>query len=122
MRRDEDNANGHYQAMTDRAMTLYVKVSSETSFVAPALLEKDAQTLERYLADETALAPYAFMIRDIIRQKKHVLSDKEEKLLSMSADFASGARDIFTMLNNADLKFGAVETPQGSAALPCAFH
>ncbi len=117
MRRDEDNANGHYQAMTDRAMTLYVKVSSETSFVAPALLEKDAQTLERYLADETALAPYAFMIRDIIRQKKHVLSDKEEKLLSMSADFASGARDIFTMLNNADLKFGAVETPQGKVQL-----
>ena len=117
MRRDEDNASGRYQAMTDRAMTLYVKVSGETSFVAPALLKKDAQTLEAYLAEEPALSPYAFMIRDVIRQKQHVLSEKEEKLLSMSADFASGARDIFTMLNNADLKFGTVETPDGPVQL-----
>lgn len=117
MRRDEDNASGRYQAMTDRAMTLYVKVSGETSFVAPALLKKDAQTLKNYLAEEPALSPYAFMIRDVIRQKQHVLSEKEEKLLSMSADFASGARDIFTMLNNADLKFGTVETPDGAVQL-----
>lgn len=117
MRRDEDNTSGRYQAMTDRAMTLYVAVSGETSFMAPALLKKDAQTLEAYLSEEPALSPYAFMIRDVIRQKQHVLGEKEEKLLSMSADFASGARDIFTMLNNADLKFGTVETPDGPVQL-----
>ena len=117
MRRDEDNACGQYQAMTDRAMTLLVAVSSETSFVAPALLKVDAATLEEYIQSEKALDPYAFMIRDIIRQKKHVLGENEERLLSMSADFASGARDIFTMLNNADLKFGTVDTPGGPVAL-----
>lgn len=117
MRRDEDNANGRYQAMTDRAMSLYVAVSGETSFVAPALLKKSADTLENYLKEENGLSPYAFMIRDIIRQKQHVLGESEERLLSMSADFASGARDIFTMLNNADLKFGSVDTPDGRVQL-----
>ena len=117
MRRDEDNANAMYQGMTDRAMSLHVAVSGETSFVAPALLCESEQTLEAYISGEKGLAPYAFMIRDIIRQKKHVLSENEEKLLSMSADFASGARNIFTMLNNVDLKFGSVETADGTVPL-----
>ena len=117
MRRDEDNANALYQGMTDRAMTLYVTVSGETSFVAPALTAADERLLETYISEEKGLAPYAFMIRNIIRLKKHVLSEKEEKLLSMSADFASGARNIFTMLNNVDLKFGTVETDDGPMQL-----
>ena len=117
MRRDEDNSNALYQGMTDRAMTLYVAVSGETSFVAPALTATDSKTLEAYISEEKGLSPYAFMIRNIIRLKKHVLSEPEEKLLSMSADFASGARNIFTMLNNVDLKFGSVETEDGPVQL-----
>ncbi len=117
MHRDEDNANSLYQAMTDRAMSLYVAVSGEASFVAPALLEQSEETLEGYIKEETALAPYAFMIRDVMRQKQHVLSEGEEKLLSMSSDFASGIRDIFTMLDNVDLKFGSVDTPEGPVQL-----
>lgn len=113
MRRDEDNSNTRYQAMTDRAMSLYVAVSGETSFAAPALLKQSEETLEKYIAEEKALEPYAFMIRDVMRQKQHVLSEGEEKLLSMSSDFASGIRDIFTMLDNVDLKFGTVDTPEG---------
>jgi oligoendopeptidase F len=109
MKRDEDNANSLYQGMTDRAMSLYVAVSGEASFVAPTLLKEEAQTLEDFIKEEPRLLEYAFMIRDLIRKKKHVLGESEEKLLSMSADFASGAKDIFTMLNNVDMKFGTIK-------------
>ena len=102
--------------MVDRITSLNVAVAGETSFVAPALLKLPSETLEAYIAQEKRLAPYAFMIRDIIREKQHVLSESEERLLSLSADFASGARDIFTMLNNADIKFGTVDTPEGPSS------
>ena len=108
MNRDEDNASPLYQGMTDRAMSLYVAVSGEASFVAPTLLKEDSSTLEGFLKEEPRLSDYAFMIRNLIRKKKHVLGEGEEKILSMSADFASGARDIFTMLNNVDMKFGTI--------------
>lgn len=108
MNRDEDNASPLYQGMTDRAMSLYVAVSGEASFVAPTLLKEKNSTLERFLKEEPRLADYAFMIRDLMRKKKHVLGESEEKLLSMSADFASGAKDIFSMLNNVDMKFGTI--------------
>ena len=117
MHRDEDNANPLYQGMVDRITSLNVSVAGETSFVAPALLKIPSETLEAYIAQEKRLAPYAFMIRNIIREKQHVLSESEERLLSLSADFASGARDIFTMLNNADIKFGTVDTPEGPVQL-----
>jgi oligoendopeptidase F len=55
MHRDEDNSSPLYQARTDRAQSLYVAVSGETSFVGPALLEKDEQTLEGYISEEPAL-------------------------------------------------------------------
>lgn len=108
MHRDENNADSKYQAMTDRAMSMYVAVSGEASFVAPTLLKEDEARLESFIAEEPELSDYTFMIRNIIRQKKHVLSEGEEKILSMSTDFASGAGDIFTMLNNVDIKFGSV--------------
>ena len=100
MRRDEDNGNARYQAMADRAFSLYVAVSGETSYIAPTLLKESEETLLGFIAKEPRLAPYAFMIRDLIRQKRHVLSEAEEKLLSMSADFAAGPRDIFKMLES----------------------
>lgn len=109
MRRDENNANAKFQAMTDRAMSLSVKFSSQLAFVNPKLLAMDEKTLRGYAEEYAGLAEYRFMISDLLRQKKHVLSEKEEKLLAMSSDFSGGAHDIFTMLNNADLTFGDVD-------------
>lgn len=109
MRRDEDNSNAKYQAMTDRALGLSVRFSSLLAFVNPKLLEMDENTLRGYAGEHEGLADYRFMIRDLLRQKKHILSEKEEKLLAMSSDFSGGAHDIFTMLNNADLTFGDVD-------------
>lgn len=110
MRRDEDNADSLYQAMTDRAMSLNVKMSSLLSFIRPELLKKSPDTLRGFLSAHSDLKhEYGFMIEDLIRNKPHVLSEGEEKLLSMSADFAGGAQQVFTMLNNADLKFGSID-------------
>jgi oligoendopeptidase F len=117
MKRDEDNGNPKYQGMADRAWSLYVAVSGETSYVAPTLLKESEERLLGFIAEEPALTPYAFMIRDLIRQKQHVLGEAEEKLLSMSAEFAAGPRDIFKMLESVDMKFGTVKTPEGDVQL-----
>ncbi len=117
MRRDEDNGNTRYQGMTERAWSLYVAVSGETSYVAPTLLKESDEKLLGFIAEEPRLAPYAFMIRNLIRQKSHVLGEAEEKLLSMSAEFAAGAKEIFTMLESVDMKFGTVKTPEGDVQL-----
>ena len=109
MRRDEDNANAVYQAMADRAQSINVKASAALSFFDPALLGVGEETLRSWIKTQPALADYAFGIRDLLRAQTHVLSEKEENILSRAGDFSGGAKDIFTMLNNADLDFGTVD-------------
>ena len=110
MRRDENSTNSTYQGMTDRAMTLNVKMGSLLSFISPELLKKDETELIGFLDSHKELnREYSYMIKDLIRNKPHVLSESEERLLSMSADFASGAKQVFTMLNNADIKFDDID-------------
>ena len=109
MKRDQDNAESIAQALADRAENLCVRFSAAASFINPLLLTLDKATVEEYLAECEGLKDYAFYLKDLQRSKQHVLSEKEEKLLSMAGDFAGGAKGIFTMLNNADLDFGVVE-------------
>ncbi len=109
MRRDEDNGNSKYQALSDRASGLNVKLSAALAYVNPLLLSMDEAVLRGYMKDCPALADYRFMLEDLLRSKAHVLDSEQERLLSLSGDFAGGAKDIFTMLNNADLDFGTVE-------------
>lgn len=109
MGRDMDNADGVYQALTDRISTLAVRVSAEQSFLNPLLLSMDEDRLRGYIDENVALEEYRFYIEDLLRNKEHILSDKEEELLSLAGDFSDGAQDIFTMLNNADIRFEDVE-------------
>lgn len=108
MHRDLDNSDSEAQALTERAGTLLVKVSSAASFINPLLLSMDEAALLEW-KEKPELANYKFYIEDLLRSKRHILSAEQEKLLSMAGDFSGGARDIFTMLNNADLTFADVE-------------
>lgn len=108
MRRDEDGKDSLYQGLSSRAQTLAVKLSEALAFLDPLLLALEEQTLERYI-QAPELAEYAFMLKNLQRSKAHILDEKSEKLLSMAGDFSGGAQEIFTMLNNADLKFGSIE-------------
>lgn len=114
MRKDEDNADPKYQGMSQRAQSINIDLSSTVSYIAPTLTKADSQKLLQFLKENKELKEnYDFMIRDFIRLKQYVLSENEEKLLSMSADFASGPRDIFTMLNNVDISFGSIQDENG---------
>ena len=128
MRRDEDNADAKYQAMVARATDINIRLSSALSFVSPALLKLEKGVLKDYLkqakkdgkraaagkkAPLKGLLKYDFMLKELLRGKKHVLSTKEERLLSMSGEIAGAPKDIFGMLNNADMKFGRIVGADG---------
>ncbi len=109
MKRDENNANSSAQALTDRAMGLSVRFSAASSFLEPLLLSAPDGCIERYIREEPALKEYEFFLNDLMRSKKYVLTEKEERLLSLAGDFSDGAHDSFTMLDNADMSFGEIE-------------
>jgi len=115
MRRDEDNRQAAYQALTDRAGALAVKVGSATSFVVPELLAMPEGRLEEFRARTSKLELYKQALDDILRKKEHILGSAEEKLLAEAGELAEAPSAIFSMANNADLKFPSIVDETGQA-------
>ncbi|MFA6808665.1 MAG: M3 family oligoendopeptidase, partial [Eubacteriales bacterium] len=108
MRRDEDNRVPTYQGMTDRANMLAVQVGSALSFIVPELLAIPEKRLEE-LRQDKKLKIYDHNLDDIIRRRVHVLSPAEEKLLAEAGELAEAPSTIFSMANDADMKFDSIK-------------
>jgi len=113
MRRDEDNRVTKYQAMADKSYSMIAKASAAMSFFTPELLEIPEDILKSFIAQEKDLQLYEFAIFDTLRQKAHVLTSAEENLMAQFGEVLSATNDIFTMLNNADMKFGNIIDEDG---------
>lgn len=112
-RRDEDNANPKYIEMMGKAIDSASIISSNTAFFTPELISKDEDEIMSFLKIEPRLKIYEFMLASIFKEKKHILSSKEESLLANLADIRDASSEIFTMLNNVDLDFGIVKDKKG---------
>jgi oligoendopeptidase F len=113
MKRDEDNEEQKYQAMCGRAGAYMAKISALCSFFVPELLKAPKDKLMTFMEEEPGLSVYRFAVTDILRQKKHILSKSEENIMAQMGEMMSATNEIFTMLNNADLKFGNIKDEKG---------
>lgn len=116
MKRDEDNRVSKYQAMTDKCFAAIAKMSAASSFFTPELLEAPEEKLLGFLDSNSELEIYRFAITETLRQKSHVLSKSEENLMAQLSEVTGASDDIFTMLNNADIKFGTITDDNGNPA------
>jgi oligoendopeptidase F len=113
MKRDEDNRIAEYQALCDRSQVLVARVSEATSFFTPEFSDIPEEMLRAYQKEEAGLRVYAHLIDELTRTKPHVLSKEEEKLLAQISELTEATNDTFTMLNNADIRFGNIKTEDG---------
>lgn len=113
MKLDEDNREAKQQSMHDKVNAVIAKVSAAMSFFTPELLSAPEELLRQYMDSEASLEQYRFVIEDLLREKKHVLSGEEENLLAQMSEVTDATNTIFTMLNNADIKFGFITDEDG---------
>lgn len=112
LHKDTDNGNATYQGMTDRAMQAMVAAQAALSFIEPEILEIAPETLRAW-AQEPRFQNFRFYLEDLDRQRAHLLSAAEERILAMAEDPLGGADNAFTMLSDVDLDFGTVVDAQG---------
>ena len=112
MRRDEDTRVPLYQGMTDRADSLAVRLSSLAAFLTPELARESKERLEE-LAAKPRFADYSVLFTEVVRMKDIILSEKEERLLREAGIFSDTAEEVFSMFDNADIRFQPVRDEKG---------
>jgi len=113
MKKDENNANPKYQGIKDRAQGLMVNVAEAVAFIQPEILSISSQVLESFFTGEEGLSLYKQYIDEITRMREHTLSPREEQIIAMSGEIGTAPRNIFSMLNNADIKFPEITDDEG---------
>lgn len=113
MRKDEDNGDSKRQALADRASVLITEISADCSFIDPEIINLPMEIIKRFLKYDKKHKTYEHYIKDLIRQKKHILSRNEEEILALAGEATSAPRDVYTMFNNADIKFDPIKDENG---------
>lgn len=113
MKLHEDTSNNLYQGFADQAQSLMVSLSSASSFIIPEILSIDNKTLTQFLDSNQDLKVYSQYLSNITRQKSHILSPEIEQLLAQASELADAPDNIFSMFNNADIKFADIKNEKG---------
>jgi oligoendopeptidase F len=109
----EDTANATYQDLSNKSNALSVQVSSALSFATPEILTIPEEMLVQFLRENEELKVYDFYLKDILRLKPHILSGEIEELLADAGEIADAAGNIFSMFDNADIKFPEIQDENG---------
>ena len=99
---DQDVRVSKYTSMNAKVGGLISKIFAQFSFVEPELTKLDDALLQSFINDPDFQA-YEYKLRQISKSKAHVLSEAEEKLLTLGGDVMREFRGIFSMLDNANL-------------------
>lgn len=104
-RMHEDTDNGTYQNLANQAAALLVQLQEAQAYIEPEVLALPEGVMERFLEENEELSMYRQYFENMIRQKEHILNREMEELLASVGELAEGPKDIFTMFNNADIRF-----------------
>ena len=112
LKNDEDKTNSLYQGNYEKVMMLVNEASKAASFMRSEIMSIPEDRMGGFLT-EKELEFYRFHLEQILRYREHTLSEKEEALLAASGEMGRTMRDVFDMLDNADLQLGTVEDENG---------
>ncbi len=114
-RSDEDTRKSEYQDMVSRVEIAYVEIAGAAAFVTPELLSISDETLDGFYKAEPRLELYRRSLDRIRSQREHILSEDEEKLMALTGEMMGSPDTIFSMFNDADLKFPDAVDSNGNA-------
>jgi oligoendopeptidase F len=102
-----DESDSKTQDMEGRADMALSEAMANTSFFESELSSIDDDKINAW-SQTPDFADYKVYISKLLRQKKYILSDKEERLLALQSEAGQTAQKTFSLLENVDLNFGTI--------------
>ena len=98
-----------FQQYKESASSLMVKASSIKSFIVPEILSSEFTLIEEYISKNNKLELYRNTLEKLFRDKPHILSEAEEKILSDLGEIMDIPSDAYDAINNIDVSFGKIK-------------
>ena len=111
---DQDTRDGTQQAMDTKARLLVDKYIQAMSWMQPELIAIPFETIETWMAENDKLALYRQYFDNLFRQKKHILSPREEELVAMGGEVFRTPYTAYNLLTNADIQFPTITDADGN--------
>ena len=108
MKHDVDVRVTKYGAYLNKVIAVFSRYGAETAFFTPELTALDDKTLKAFASDPL-LKDYDYALTRLIAEKKHILTEKEEKLLALAQEPLQVSYEVFGMLDNAELDLPEIE-------------
>ena len=96
-----------------RIEALTAELSKIESFVSPEVSQIPIEILEKYLKEER-MKPYEKTIRDIIKEKSHILSKDVEEALASYSEVFSVSDNAFDVFTNSEFDYNDVIDENGN--------
>jgi len=113
LQRDVDTRDQTVAGRFQRVDAAFARFDTATSWFTPELLKVPQATMEQWIAQTPALAPYRFTILDNYRQQKHVLDEAGERLMSLAGAFNRTPQATYQELSTSDIKFPSIRLADG---------
>jgi len=113
LRYAEDTGNSESQARADRIDNLGTRRAAATAWIEPEILTLEPATLHSWVQSEPGLQLYAYYFEQLEKGRPHTLSGEVEGILAQAYEPLGNAYNVFTLFNNADLKFPQIEDEEG---------
>lgn len=105
---DEDTTNQDYQKYYGIVTNLISYYSEITSFIIPNFMKYDYEKVSEYIIDNPKLKEYEFYLKDLYREKEHVLDENVEKSLSLLTNAFDNSDSVYEILTDSDLTFESI--------------
>ncbi|EMJ5407741.1 oligoendopeptidase F [Clostridioides difficile] len=113
MKQHEDTRINDNQGRATKTEMLSTDLGVATSYIVPEILAIEENKLSEYLKDEK-LSFYTKYIKDILRDKPHTLSEREEEILAATSELSTIPENVYDMLAYADMEFPEIEDEEGN--------
>lgn len=110
---DEDTTNQKSQSMMNKIDAYMAEFASKTAFFVPEILSLEDGFVESLLKEDKRFEKYDFLLRDILKEKEHILTKDMEQLLALASDCLDAPSTIHNMLTNADMTFDKIKDEDG---------
>jgi len=113
LRYAQDGTDPDYQAALARVDAHQARLEASTAFVEAEILQLPDGTVERFLAQDSALAVHSVHLHDLLETKPHRLSADTEQVLASLGEVLGAPSMIYDRSKAGDLQFAPFTDAQG---------